>query len=50
MEELLKRRNELFNKKVALNLELKKVNDSLREADVKISIGRYEQNKREEEK
>lgn len=50
MEELRKKRNELFNKKVALFLELKRVSRSLMEVEVKINIGRLDRNKREEEK
>jgi len=50
MEELIKKRNKLFNKKMALTVELKRVSESLRQAEVHISNGRYEQNQREEEK
>ena len=50
MSELLKRREDLFHEKVELRMRLKKIEKELLAVDVHISNGRYEQNRREEEK
>lgn len=50
MEELKKRRDDLFHEKVELRMRLKKIEKELLEVEVHISNGRYEKNRREEEK
>jgi len=50
MEDLKKRREDLFREKVELRMRLNKVEKELLAVEVHISNGRYEQNKREEEK